>query len=90
MSSNNDTKALPLCDNHVSLIFITQPENHLLTNKQLIDLLYNEIKSLSSIFSWCTGVKIVVSRKDRLALSHEENHFDMCFVTLAENHLGTN
>ena len=25
MSSNNDTKALSLCDNHVSLIFITLP-----------------------------------------------------------------
>ena len=76
MSSNNDTKALSLCNNHVSLIFITRPSNYLLTNKQLINLLYNQIKSLSSSFSWCNNVIIVVLRKDRLALSHGHNHFD--------------
>ena len=83
MSSNNDTKALSLCDNHVSLIFITRPLNHLLSNKQLIDFLHNEMKSLGSIFSWCNRVNILVSRKDQLALSHGENRFDRIFVTLA-------
>ena len=86
MSSNNATKAL----SQVLLILITRPSNHLLTNKQLIDLLYNEMKSLNSIFSWCNGMKIVVLRKDRLALSHGDNHFDILFITLAENHLHTN
>ena len=66
MSSNNATKAL----SQVLLILITRPSNHLLTNKQLIDLLYNEMKSLISIFSRGNGVNIVVLRKDRLALSH--------------------
>ena len=86
MSSNNDTKAL----SQVSVILITRPKNHLLTNKELIDILYNEMKSLSSIFSRCNGVKIVVLRKDRLALSHGDNHFDLLFITLTENHLHTN
>ena len=66
MSSNNDTKEL----SQISLIFITRPLNHLHTNKQLTDLLYNEMDSLISIFSWCNGVDIVALRKDRLALSH--------------------
>ena len=70
MSSNNDTKALSLCDNHFSLNFITRPQNHLLTNKRLIDLLHNEMKCLISFFRWCIGVNIVALRKDRLALSH--------------------
>ena len=48
------------------------------------------MKSLISIFSWGNGVKIVALRKDRLALSHEDNHFDIIFITLAVNHLGTN
>ena len=83
MSSNNDTKALSLCDNHVSLFFITRPLNNLLTNKQLIDLLHNKMKSLGSIFSWCNLVNILVSRKDQLALSHGDNRFDIILVTLA-------
>ena len=35
VSSNNDIKPLSLCENCFSLIFITLPENHLRTNKQL-------------------------------------------------------
>ena len=87
MSSNNDTKALSLHDSFFSHICITQPKNHLPKNKQLLNLLYDDMESLSSIFSWCNGVKIVVSRKDPRAVSHEDNHF---FITLAENHLQTN
>ena len=86
-SSNNDTKASSVCDSCFSHICITRPKNHLPKNKQLINLLYDEMESLSSIFSWCNGVKIVVSRKDPPALSHEDNHL---FITLAENHLQTN
>ena len=66
MSSNNATKAL----SQVLLILITRPQNHLLNNKRLIDLMHNEMKCLISIFSWCIGVNIVALRKDRLALSH--------------------
>ena len=60
VSCNKGTKAL----SQVSHILITRPSNHLLTNKQLIDIQYNEMKSLNSIFSWCNGVKIIVLRKD--------------------------
>ena len=62
-------------------------KNYLPQNKQLINLLYDEMESITSILSWCNGVKFVVSRKDPLALSHEDNHF---FITLAENHQQTN
>ena len=86
MSSKNDTNDL----SQISIIFITRPKNHLLTNKHLIDLLYDERKSLISIFSWCNGVYIVALGKDRLALSHGDNHFDILFISLAENHLETN
>ena len=87
MSSNNDTKALSLCDSCFSHICITGPKNHLPKNKQPINLLYDDMESLSSILRWCNGVKIVVSRKDPRALSHGDNHL---FITLAENHLQTN
>ena len=90
MFTNNDTTALSLCDNCFSLIFITRPKYHLPTNKQLISLIYNEMESLSSIFRWCNGVRIVDSRKDRLALSHGDNRFDIFLITLRENHLQTN
>ena len=86
VTSNNDTKALSLCDSCFSHICITRLKNHQPKNKQLINLLYDEMESLSSIFSWCNDVKIVLSRKDPRALSHEDNHY---FITLAENHLQT-
>ena len=89
VSANNDTTALSLCDNCFSLIFITRPKYHLPTNKQLIHLLYNEMERLSSIFRWCNGVRIVVWMKDRLALSHVDNHFEIFCITLDENHLQT-
>ena len=55
-------------------ILYNSTKNHLTKNKQLINLLYDDMESLSSIFSWCNGVKIVVSRKDPPALSHEDIH----------------
>ena len=68
------TKFLSLCENCFSHICIHRLKNHLPTKKQLTNLIFDELKSLSSIFSWCNRVKIVVSRKDRLALSHGDNH----------------
>ena len=65
VSSNNDTKALFLCELHFSLFVTIRPLNHQRKNKQLITLLYNEMKSLSSILSCCNGVNIVPS-KERL------------------------
>ena len=35
-------------------------------------------------------MNIVALRKDRLALSHGDNHFDLLSITLAEIHLQTN
>ena len=35
VSSNDDTKALSLCENHFSIIFTTRPLNYLRKNKQL-------------------------------------------------------
>ena len=46
VSSKNITKALSLYDDQFSIIVITRPENHLRTNKQLINLLYNDVKNL--------------------------------------------
>ena len=43
--STKDWKALYQWDNHFSLIFITPPER---TNKELINLLYNDMKNLTS------------------------------------------
>ena len=69
-------------------IFVKMDQkNHLPKNKQLLNLLYDDVESLSSIFSWCNRVRIVASRKDPRKLSHEDNHF---FITLAENHQQTN
>ena len=64
VSSNDATKALFLYELQFALIFTSQPLNHQRTNKQLITILYNEMKSSSSIFSCCNGVNIVTSKKD--------------------------
>ena len=63
VSSNNDKKGLFLCELHFSLILTSGPLNHQWTNNQHITLLYNEMKSLSSIFRCCFGPKGVSSRK---------------------------
>ena len=87
VSSNNDTKALSLCDNCFARILLNQPKNYLPTINNLLTFY---VTCLSSMFSWCSGVKIVVSRKDPRALSHGDNHFDIISITLPENHLQTN
>ena len=69
MSSNNATKAL----SQVLLILITRPQNHLLNNKRLIDLPYNEMESLISSFSWC-NVQSVSSNNNTKLLSQCDNH----------------
>ena len=44
VSSNNDMKALSLRDNHCYLfLYISRHYNHLWKNKQIINLLYNDI-----------------------------------------------
>ena len=60
--SNNDTKALSLRDNHSFLFFIYLGITIMLvTNKQLINLLYNDVKNVTSILSCCIGPKHVSS-----------------------------
>ena len=63
VSSKDDRKALFLCELHFSLILTSGPLNHQRTNNQHITLVYNEMKSLISIFSCCFGLKGVSSRK---------------------------
>ena len=53
----NLTKALFLCELHFSVIFTGRPLNHQRTNNQRINLLYNDVKKLTSILSCCTGPK---------------------------------
>ena len=69
VTSNNVTKALSLCYNCFSLIFISRLENHLRTNKQLSNLLYNDVKNFTFVLSCSIGIKSIPERKDRKALS---------------------
>ena len=75
MPSINDTKALSLYDNHLLHISISLPDNHLHTNNQLINLLYNFIKNLSSILNCYIGPKCVASKNNTKPLSLCDNHF---------------
>ena len=86
VSSNNESKALSVCDNHFSLNFITRPSNDLLKNKQLIVLLYNEMKSLSSILSCCIGLKCVFLTMV-LNLYPKFNLFDLQIICSQANNL---
>ena len=91
VSSNNGTKALLfLCELHFSLIFKSQPLYHLRTKKQLINLLYNDVKNLTSILSYCIGPKCVSSKDDTKALFQCELHFSLIFTRRPLNHQRTN
>ena len=87
VSSNDERKALFLCELHFSLILTSGPLNHQRTNNQHITLLYNEMKSLSSIFSCCFGPKGVSSRK---ALFLCQLHFSPIFTSRSLNNQRTN
>ena len=73
--------------NHFKLI-ITRLENHLQTYKTLINLLYNDMNNLTSIFRFSTGPKS--SNNDIKALSSCNNQFSFIFITLAESYLRRN
>ena len=77
VSSNDDTKALFLCELHFSLIFTNRPSNHQRTNKQLINLLSNYVKNLTSILSCCIGPKCASYNDDTKALFSCELHFSL-------------
>ena len=68
MYSNNNIKALSLCDNHSSLIFITCPENHLQPNKLLVNLLHKDV-NLTSILNYYIRPKCVSTKNDTKVLS---------------------
>ena len=85
--SNNDKKGLFLCELHFSLILTSGPLNHQWTNNQHITLLYNEMKSLSSIFRCCFGPKGVSSRK---ALFQCQIHFWPNITSRSLNNQRTN
>ena len=70
----------------IHLFFITRPENHLRTKKQLINLLYN-MKKLTSILNCSKYIKIISLRNVGKALSVEDNRL---LHNLPESHLHTN
>ena len=90
VSSNEDTKALFLCELHFSLIFTSRPLNHQRTNKQLINLNYNDVKSFTSILSFCIGPNCVSSNEDTKALFHCELHISLIFISWPLNNQRTN
>ena len=69
--STKDWKALYQWDNHFSLIFITPPEQ---TNKELTNLLYNDVKNLTSSLNFSKAPKCVLSNNATKALSLRDNH----------------
>ena len=76
-----------LCEIITCDIFsITLPENHLQKNKQLINLLYYDVKNLTSILSGCIGPKCVTSNKDNTV---SVNYFWL-IITRPDNHLRKN
>ena len=90
VSSNDDTKALFLCELHISLFVTIRPLNHQRKNKQPINLRYNVVKNLSSILSYCIGPKRLSSNDDRKALFPCELHFSLIFTSRPLNHQQTN
>ena len=63
-------KSFYLCKMIACHIFpITLPDSHLHTNKNLINLLYNDVKNLSSILNCYIGPKCVASNNYAKPLS---------------------
>ena len=50
---------LSLYDNHFAIIVTSRHENHLRTNKQLTNLLYTDVKNLSSVLNCNIGPNCV-------------------------------
>ena len=53
-------------------------------NKQLIILVYNDVKNLKWILSCCKGVHSVTSMKDPKRLSLRDNHIWFIFLQLQQ------
>ena len=73
---------LSLCNNHLSLFCISQQYNHLRTNNQLINLLYNDVKDFTSILSFCICPKCVSSNNYTKPLFLRDNHCCLFFIYL--------
>ena len=71
---------------------ISLPDNHLHTNKQLINLLYYDVNNLCSILNCYNimGPKCVASNNDAKLLSMYDIHFSLVFITRPDTHLGLN
>ena len=52
---------------------MTIPENHQETNNQLINILYTDVKNLTSVLNCCTGPKCVSSINHTKDLSHVDD-----------------
>ena len=78
---NIDRKALSLWDNHIDSFFTTTRKCFLRINKQLINLVYNDMKNLLYSLIFFNGVQSVFWNIDRKALSVWDNHIDSFFTT---------
>ena len=90
MSSNDDTKALSLCEIHFLFIITSRPLNHQRINNQRINLLYNNVRNQTYSFSCCCGPKVVFSNDDRKALFLCEIHILLIFTSRSLNNQRTN
>ena len=70
----NLCKIIP-CD----ILSVTLPDNHLHTKKQLINLLYNDMKNLLSILNCYIGPNCVASINDAKPISLCDNQLFACF-----------
>ena len=90
VSSNDDTKALSLCEIHFLFIITSRPLNHQRINNQRNNLLYNDVENKTSILTCCFGPKCVSSNDDRKALFLCEIHFSLTLTSGPLNHQRTN
>ena len=87
-TNTNDTKALYLCELHFPLIIKSRPLNLQLTNKQPINLLYNDVKNLMSILSCCIG-PYCVFLITYITLSLCDNYISIFWISQHYNHFKT-
>ena len=73
-----------------TVLVISLPDSYLHTNKQIINLLYNDVNNLSSISICYVGPKCVASNNDAKPLSLYDIHFSLIFIPRPDTHLGLN
>ena len=82
-----DWKALHQWDNHFSLIFITPPES---TNKELINLLYNDVKNFYFELQQSSKVCFFLTMIQNLYLHVIITLVVFLHISRHYNHVGTN